>query len=123
MTRSLAIVLAVSFLGLALGPRPAMAVPVPFEEGFELTRADLDATGVAADALLKNAAAEEGEERSWAVESTGASGTVKLMKMFETKGWPCRLLRFTFKIAKSNDPKRLHITYCEVEAGTWKSYP
>ena len=126
MTRSLAFVLGTFLLGLTLIPQPATALPLPFEEGFELTRADLDATGEAANELLLNADATEGEEKSWAVESTGASGTVKLMKLFETKGWPCKLLRFSFQLATASDSaksKRLHITYCEVEAGTWKSYP
>ncbi len=126
MTRSRAFVLGIFLLGLTLSPRPGMALPLPFEEGFELTQADLDATGVAANDLLLNADVTEGEERSWAVESTGASGTVKLMKLFETRGWPCKLLRFSFKLATASDPtkaKRVHITYCEVEAGTWKSYP
>ena len=123
MIRTLAFTLGLLVVAFAFGPGPGHAVPLPFGDDFELTSEDLRALGDSVDALLMDDKAMAGAEQSWMAEKSGAKGVSSVQKTFETRGWPCKLIRMSIKIATAGDPKTVHITYCEVEEGTWKSYP
>ena len=123
MIRTLALSLGLLVLALAFGPRASLATTLPFGDEFELTPDDLRVLGESVDELLMDDKAMASAENSWNAEKSGATGTTKVRKTFETRGWPCKLIQMSIKLAKAGDPKTMHITYCEVEEGTWKSYP
>ena len=123
MFRTLGFSLGLLLLAVGFGPGPSLAFNSPFGEDFELTPDDLRVLGDSVNELLMNDDAMEGAENSWKAEKSGASGITRVRKTFETKGWPCKLIQMSVKLSAAGDPKTIHITYCEVEEGTWKSYP
>ena len=96
----------------------------PFPDTFELTGEDIAAISEAFNLLMEDAAAAPGSTVDWSNEGTGSSGTVNIQEFLSLGPFEaCRKIRYDIRIAKYQQLHRYVIDYCQVEDGTWKSYP
>ena len=62
---------------------------------------------------------EPGKVLTWQNADSGNSESMRLDKVFDEKGYPCRTVTRRIKLRKEADPRQFVITYCNVD-GTWK---
>jgi surface antigen len=61
-----------------------------------------------------------GATESWNNATSGDSGTVSLLEVFEKDGMPCRKLRHTIKMHNVKDQQVYTSNRCRVQSGEWK---
>ena len=113
-----------AFIVMMLSISPVDAQISPFSETFVLTSEDVAAISEAFNRLMEDAAAAPGATVDWSNDGSGSSGTVNLQEILPKGPFEaCRKIRYDIKIAKYQQLHRYVIDYCQVEDGTWKSYP
>ncbi|WP_422367867.1 hypothetical protein [Pelagibius sp.] len=100
---------------------PAQAQFNPFQRsGFELTQKDIELLVAAAAKLYQGETAEVGTVETWSNETSGNTGAVQLIRVFEHKGLTCRRLQHDIQVSKVANTFRYIFDRCKTESGEWK---
>lgn len=93
----------------------------PFQRsGFELTQQDIELLGAAAAKLYQGETAEVGTVETWSNETSGNTGAVQLLTIFEHKGLTCRRLQHDIQVSKVANTFRYIFDRCKTASGEWK---
>lgn len=111
----------VTAAALALGPSHAQIDPFP--PTFELTQGDREAITEAVTSILDDPNPTAGSSTEWGSQESGAWGSVDFIEALTIEGLSCRKLRYNINLKKFNRLHRYDFDYCQIEDGTWKSYP
>lgn len=108
----------------ALGVASAHAQISPFPDEFRLTRGDLDAIDKAITPILDDPDAAPGTAAEWSNDASGSSGTLKLLGILDLGSFEaCKKIQYEITMENRPQRDRYVIDYCQVEDGTWKTYP
>ena len=91
-----------------------------FPVWFRLEEADHAAITAAEDRILAAEPLGPGTTESWAGDVTGNTGTISILNVFEKDGMPCLETAYDFKIARTADPIRYVVPWCQTADGSWK---
>jgi surface antigen len=65
-------------------------------------------------------AAPVGGVAAWQNPNSGNSGSMKLRKVYELKGMPCREVSYTMKYTDRQTPSITNVAWCQLPSGEWK---
>ena len=100
---------------------PVLAQFNPFQRsGFELSQEDLQMLGEAAQKLYIDESVPVGTVETWSNPTSGNTGSVQLVGIFEHQGMPCRRLQHDIKVKDVADPFRYIFDRCKLPSGEWK---
>jgi hypothetical protein len=86
-----------------------------------LTHADLDRMNNAAARLYENQNQPIGTVEQWRNPDTKNSGSVKLLRRFETNGMPCWLMEYTIQFERmKRHPRQYRVNWCRTAQGELK---
>jgi len=83
-----------------------------------LTGQDLQIMRMRSIALLNRA--KKGETREWKNETSGNSGTMRLIDVYTRNGLDCRRILHTIKFKGFKDPRAFVVPYCK-DGGRWRN--
>lgn len=105
----------------AIGAASAYAQVSPFRGSrVSLSPEDYKLLTGAAEQLYTAQAPKLGDERSWRNEKSGNSGSVRIVRIYEWQGLPCRQIRHTIRDKSNKDPDTVSIDRCRISTGEWK---
>ena len=116
-----AALLAMAAVGALSAPPAARAQINPFgySRSFKgLSRADSKMLFDAADALNAQDPLHVGDKKTWGNAATGDSGTVTVMRIFQSGGMTCHTLRYDTHL-KTYNSGRYMVDWCRTDSG-WK---
>ena len=61
-----------------------------------------------------------GSVETWSSPETGASGEVKLLRVFNYQNMPCRTIGYNIKTGAGTGPNDFTVSWCQVPGGAWK---
>ena len=61
-----------------------------------------------------------GSVETWSSPETGASGEVKLLRVFNYQNMPCRTIGYNIKAGGGSGPNNFILNWCQVPGGAWK---
>ena len=94
--------------------------PFARSSGGDITGDDLKLIDAASSKLYKTDNPKVGASEKWSNPTTGNSGTVSLVQVFEKDGMPCRKLRHSIAVKGNKDPQIYIFNRCRVKSGEWK---
>ena len=85
-----------------------------------VSRDDTDRMHAAATRLYEGQSI--GTVERWRNPDTGNSGTIELLREFETSGMPCRSMKYLIRFGevKKNQFRHYLVNWCKTSSGEWK---
>lgn len=91
-----------------------------FPEGFSLTQKDGALIRNARNELVTTEPPAIGHSVAWSNPESGAHGTLTLEGVSESRGRPCRRVRYLIITAQASSALDLNLTLCRTSDGVWK---